>query len=599
MDEPRESRTRARRLALLALVLAGIQGTLLASTAWDKADTSDEGAYIGSAALLWAHHDFSTLRAPVPKWGFALGMWVADPSLDQAPIDRRLTGERAAFGWRNAAFFMLWHRPQGEMRRNLFAARMATVTLTVVAGLFLWSAARRFGGGAAFVTHALWCFSPTVLANGSLATLDAWVAGLLTIALWCTARFVEEPLPRRAALAGAAVGLAMGSKIFGLGVLPVMAIVGGVVLARRRGAERRSWRKDAAVCLLALVAGIFTTLWAAHLFAVGTVSTFDLTAHFGWPERRFGPLPFPTWIEGLISQTVLGPVGRRNYLFGETSKTGWWWFYLACLAFKTTIGAQVLAVLRTAAMLRLRPGRRELEIDAAILAYPLLLLVLMSLGNTQAGIRYLLPGFPFAFLWLGRAIADAGRAFGRVGTILGSVALLAAATESVAVHPDHLMFFNPWAGGPTGGPRYLIQCDDWGQDQRRLAEWQQKRGIDAIFYTPYPPEPRSWGIQFKRPPCSPRRGVYALHAVEVHRPKLTDPGCLDWLTVEPPDERIGHSIYIYYVDRERLERLKAERWTDRPFFRSGPPPNPRPGPSPEGLEPPENAPPDDPAELPR
>ena len=46
-------------------------------------------------------------------------------------------------------------------------------------------------------------------------------------------------------------------------------------------------------------------------------------------------------------------------------------------------------------------------------------------------------------------------------------------------------------------------------------------------------------------------------------------GCLDWLTVEPPDERLGYSIYIYHVNKERLDRLEAARNTDRPFWRSG------------------------------
>ena len=60
--------------------------------------------------------------------------------------------------------------------------------------------------------------------------------------------------------------------------------------------------------------------------------------------------------------------------------------------------------------------------------------------------------------------------------------------------------------------------------------------------------------------------------MEVHRPQRIAPGCLDWLTVEPPDERLGYSIYIYQVNKERIERLRAERATPAPFWRSGPPP---------------------------
>ena len=86
-----------------------------------------------------------------------------------------------------------------------------------------------------------------------------------------------------------------------------------------------------------------------------------------------------------------------------------------------------------------------------------------------------------------------------------------------------------------------------------------------------------WGINYRPPSCTPRRGTYALQAVEVHRPRHIEVGCLDWLTVEPPDERIGHSIYIYQVNKERLDRLVANRGRERPFWRSGPPPSGPPG----------------------
>jgi hypothetical protein len=52
----------------------------------------------------------------------------------------------------------------------------------------------------------------------------------------------------------------------------------------------------------------------------------------------------------------------------------------------------------------------------------------------------------------------------------------------------------------------------------------------------------------------------------VHRPRRIEAGCLDWLTVDPPDERIGYSIYIYRVDRERAQRLR-ENTLRTPFWK--------------------------------
>src|SRR5712691_10283977 len=60
---------------------------------------------------------------------------------------------------------------------------------------------------------------------------------------------------------------------------------------------------------------------------------------------RLPPMPFPVWIQTLLVGISTGARGHRSYLFGQTSISGWWWFYLANLALKTTIGAQALGLL--------------------------------------------------------------------------------------------------------------------------------------------------------------------------------------------------------------------------------------------------------------
>ena len=551
-----------RRAGWAAAALALTQAVLLARTAWDKSDTGDEPVYIGAAALLWAHRDFAYNNpAPVlPKWGYAVALRLVDPWIATAPDD-----------WGTVISHMLWARRTERLRLNLFAARSATILVTVLGGLLLWAAARRFGERAALVTQALWCVSPSVLANGSLATLDGWLAAMMCLVLWTGVRLFERPTLRRFCESGAALGLALGCKVTALGVAPVL-VAAGVVALRRQGRTGRALWITAAEYTANLAGAAFLVLWSLYGLTVGPVSTELLAQRFGWTARTFGPLPFPAWISGLLHQWALGSAGHRTYLFGQVATHGWWWFYLAALAFKTTIGAQALALARLVSWIRRRPARAELTIDAALLAYPALLLVLMSQAATQTGIRYLLPAFPFAMVWLGRALPDLGRAFGRKAEGVALACVLLAAGESLSVHPHHLMFFNRWAGGPVGGPRYMILSDDWGQDQRRLGEWIRDRGLPGVFYTYYAGMPRKWGVEYRPPPCTPRRGTYALQAVEVHRPRRIEPGCLDWLTVEPPDERIGYSIYIYQVNKERLERLVAERGTLAPFWRSGAPP---------------------------
>jgi len=552
---------RERVPAAVAVALALVQAGLLVRTARDKSDTADEPTYIAAAALLWAHRDYTfNSNAPVlPKWGFALALRAVDPAISQTPPE-----------WYRAGVHMLWSGRPGRLQRNLFAARTATIVVTVLGGLLLWHTARRFGDLPAAATHALWCFSPTILASGSLATLDAWVTSMMCAVLWAAVRFWERPTPQWAAVTGLCFGLAAASKVSALGVLPVLLVAGAIALRRSARAEGRPLLGSSALCALSFAAAALVTLWGLYALTVGWVTSAAVPLLRSMrPFRIVGPLPFPSWIEGLLTQMTLGAAGHRGYLFGETLRTGWWWFYLAAFALKTTVGAQALALGRLVSWMKRLPARRELAVDAALLAYPVLLFLAMSLGRTQIGIRYLLPAFPFAMLWAGRGAVDLRRAFGKPGLAVAGACLLAGAAESLSVHPHHLMFFNLWAGGPEGGPRYFVVGDDWGQDQRRLGEWMRERQVSGVFYTYYCGMPQMWGINYRPPSCRPRRGTYALQAVEVHRPRHIDVGCLDWLTVEPPDERIGYSIYIYHVNKERLDRLAASRGTDRPFWRSG------------------------------
>lgn len=543
------------REALPVALLLLAQAALLAHAAWIQSDTADEPIYIATAFNQWDRLDFeSNCESPaLPKWGFALALRFADPAL----FDASLVQGRDP----------LWSRPLPQTRRNLFAARLATIVVTLAGGLLLYLAAARFGRGAGLMALALWCFSPTVLASGSLATLDSWATVFTCAALWTAVRLLERPGAARAAALGSAIALAAACKVTALGLLPVA--FGVLVVAARRAPAPAGWGLRL-LRLSGAVAGAFLfTLWAVYGFTFSTLRTDTLCGKpvEGLGAHVFGPLPFTPWLEGLLTQVLHGRKGHRSYLFGQVRFHGWWWFYLAALALKTTLGAQALALLRAASWLR-PAARRAWRVDAALLAFPLLLIAVMSAGRAQNGIKYVLPAFPLLMVVGGRALEGARVAFGRRGTVAAIAFVALGAVESLAVHPHHLMFFNLWAGGPRGGPRYLIHGDDWGQAQSLLAEWQKQNRPWKLYYTYYNGNPHHWGVFYQKPPCQPRPGWYALHAIEVHRPKRTPPGCLDWLTVEEPDTRLGFSIYLYLVNKARIERLVAERGKVRPFWSS-------------------------------
>ena len=542
-----------RRVVLaVVVVLVAIQAVLLIRTARDKSDTWDEPDYVTEAGTLWVHGDRGTV-AFLPKWGFALAMRLSSDDITRTPEDPQTL---EFYG----THLKLWKQMTVEGReRALFAARLATIVITLLGGLMLWRTATRWGPDAGWIALVLWVFSPTVLANGCLATMDAWVAVTVVGVIYALVRALERPTATRAAVLGVAMAAAAATKITALGVCP-FALILFVVARARAGAGAR----QIAAHVGAVVAGGFLALWAMYRFTFGVVERLD--------HAPLGPLPFPAWWQYTLKLLSRFDESQYTYFMGETIWHGSPWFYAVGVAVKTTIGAQVLALARLVLVGVRQPDgktlRRELTIDALLLVYPVLLFVAMSRGESQANIMYILPAFPFVMLWLSRIAVDATRVFGARGRVVIGVLLFAGAVESVSVHPHHLMFFNRWAGGPAGGWRYLIDRDDWGQDKKRLGAWQREHGVAEVFYKPHGEDYETWGVRPAPIPCAPTPGVYAIHAdvLLVEMPEMwggMPKGCLNWLSIEPPDERLGWSIWIWRVDEARIARLAAKADDDR------------------------------------
>ncbi len=198
------------------------------------------------------------------------------------------------------------------------------------------------------------------------------------------------------------------------------------------------------------------------------------------------PMPLPRhYLEGFDEQKLESEGGYPVYLCGEIRRSGWWWYYLVALALKVPLGTWLVSL---AAFLprRAGPAPRAGWADAGmVLVPPLLFLAVMSFGtNINLGVRYVLPAFPFWFVWVGRVGAwfDASKPSGAVhnrwarpvALALALTGLVWNAGECLAFHPHELAYFNELAGGPDKGRRYLIDSNlDWGQDLRRLEEWMR------------------------------------------------------------------------------------------------------------------------------
>ena len=259
------------------------------------------------------------------------------------------------------------------------------------------------------------------------------------------------------------------------------------------------------------------------------------TASHAEPSNRFRdsilgyiPVPFPVdYVHGIDLQKLDFEGERWSYAGGVQQKRGWWW-YLYAMAVKVPHGTMLIVVMagvaswvgrgkRTATMdttasggrespdgsrdvgnvhnddknennIRglTSPARRDARGDWLLLIPALCILVLVS---SQTGfsryIRYLLPAFPFVFVWASR-VAQPHLLKHRWWKGLVGFALLWNVWACVRVHPHHLAFFNEASGGSDHGHWHLLDANvDWGQANLALKHWQDEREQQVAHSEPF------------------------------------------------------------------------------------------------------------------
>ena len=112
--------------------------------------------------------------------------------------------------------------------------------------------------------------------------------------------------------------------------------------------------------------------------------------------------------------------------------------------------------------------------------------------------RYVLPIFPFVFIWIGRIGPFLDRKHWIITGIAG-IALTWSVVSSLLVYPHSLSYFNEFVGGPIGGPKHLIHSNvDWGQDLLFLKKWidqhPETRPMKLAYFGSF--DPKHAGIEY-------------------------------------------------------------------------------------------------------
>jgi hypothetical protein len=335
---------------------------------------------------------------------------------------------------------------QNDVSEWLPAARLGTLVFWWLLLMGGYLGGRLWGGErAGRLAVPLLAVQPLLLGHACLATTDIAFTAMFLLFVVSLKAGKGKSYRRRILLPAVLGCLTLLTKVSGLLFIPVaVAAVEAEDLWRRwRLREGISWKRS--------------FLDALHIGLGGLAFVFAVC-----------PYAYRAFRHQILHNTS----GHGSiYLLGEASSTGFWYYFPAALAIKTSLGLILLFVLQLA-----RP--RHLATGPVLIA--VILVAISPTFRVQIGVRFLFPAIALAIVGLAVALAKGLRecesplrkrlTWAVIGLSIGWTAV-----ESVCVWPHGMCYTNPLFGGTERG--YLALGDsnyDWGQGLPELARWQQQ-----------------------------------------------------------------------------------------------------------------------------
>jgi hypothetical protein len=621
------SDSRVRRLAVVCLLM--MQAALLAWQGYRCSPVIDEPGHLVAGISHWKFERFDLYRVnpPLVRLVAALPMLLVDPKADWSTFTENPYGRpefSIGYAFTTANGF--------ETFRYFMLARWACLPFCLIGSYycFRWGS-DLYGAAAGMTSLALWCFCPNILGNGALITPDTAAAALGVTAGYYFWRWLRRPTWTSAFVAGLILGVAELTKstwIILVALWPFMWLVWRVRTPRRR---------SAGACEQTAVSSISPRLPTpdsqmpsfAQLSVILLVALYVLNLGYGFekscrrldrfqfisralggpkaheqPGNRFtgtwlGSLPVPlpeNYVIGLDVQRFDFERGKWSYLRGEHKEGGWWYYYLYAMLVKMPVGTLVLLALTmtatvfrvTRAVLRAMRGcasgtdgddtNGRSWRDECVLLAPALLVILFVSSQTGFNryLRYVLPAFPFLFIWAGQLARHAASfclssrsIFPRASCSTNSqrlhrfvpLLLTASIISSLSTYPHSLSYFNECAGGPLSGHEHLADGNiDWGQDLLHLRHWCLAHPDARPLYLVYngSVDPKISEVDFEDASLEamsaskasfdgpPKSGWCAISIHELYGQKESTER-YGWLQRLQPVARVGYSILVYHV----------------------------------------------------
>ena len=501
--------------------------------------------FIGTQSL--TYEEPGNILAGIEAWQHGrFAMWTEHPPLGRFWLTLPLALAKVDIGMQPTPRGYVVTAMQPGPEWLAWRSRPMNTLLGLGLGITLWFATRRlFSVGAANVALALFAFTPSMVANFSVATPDG--IGALFVFLTANQVVLWRRNPNRAQTA--VMGLVLGGLLLArLDAAPEVALAVVFLLARAWGRKTTSaWKPALAALAIALV-----TWWAGYLFHVSHVKVGDgqVVATFPHGETKTWAttsqarlnllVPAGEYMAGLRSDHPGRPTWFLSRIYPTRAP---WLFYPVTILLKWPMVVLVLFFVSLAKGVRKTcraPG--ELLIVGS---FGLVVLVFALLSHADAGERQLLPLYPFALLIAGGIWEHARQ--NRVGVVTVIMALGLNAADALRSAPDYLAYFNIVVR-PQNAWQLLTDSNlDWGQGLIALRKYEQQHPGETLhlaYFGSVPP--RFYGIKAEEMlPEVPAIGRVVAGASCLSGQMLLEHDSYRWLWKYSPEGMIDRSMLVF------------------------------------------------------
>jgi hypothetical protein len=337
-----------------------------------------------------------------------LPLHLATPTQDRTWRDHDETGFTRVF----------LYRDPNQVERIILVARIPILLIGVLLAAMTWKwATELWGSVAGGVALFLLAFDPTILANSGLATMDLGLAAFTFLSMYYLWKWLGSGRRNDGLLAGVMLGGALLSKYTALAFLPI--VLAETLLYPRKVGTPASTRftvglvafLQVATVAIVVVIGVYAVVFNWHpLLRTGAEHRAVRAALARIPgvsayRPRIIDLAQRMWVPDVESY-IRGALDQRDHLIagdpiavmGRVSPRGVWYYYPLALLLKTPIPILLLVLLRLA----LRPRLPAVPAESFLMLPVVSLVFLACFSTVDLGIRYLLPAYPFCYVWLSR-----------------------------------------------------------------------------------------------------------------------------------------------------------------------------------------------------